>query len=134
MRFTGAHILGRGRARTLGFPTINLHNINTTIEEGVYAAWTTIKGVNFMTAMFVGDSPTFRDKEQSVELNLIGLSEADIKIHHLDKLITHPISVETVRYIRPVVKFNSRNELIRQIGVDVVEIAAILSSQSTGEK
>ncbi|PIV71254.1 hypothetical protein COW57_00535 [Candidatus Roizmanbacteria bacterium CG17_big_fil_post_rev_8_21_14_2_50_39_7] len=129
MRFTGTHTMGRKRARTLGFPTINLHNINTvTIDDGVYAARATINNSQFKAAMFVGESPTFKDKEKTVELYLIGLNEEEIKKYPLDSLISTIISIETVCYIRPVIKFSSRNDLIRQIEVDVKEIGAILDA------
>jgi len=126
MKFTGTHIMGRARARTLGYPTINLHNINTVItSDGVYAAWAVINGKRFMAALFVGESPTFKDKEKSVELYLIGLAEGDIKKYQLSPLISSQITVETVQFIRPVIKFASRAELIRQIEADVKEISAI---------
>jgi FAD synthase len=128
MIFTGNHILGRGRARTLGYPTINLHNINTVIiENGLYAAFVTIDNTKFNAALYVGESPTFKDKEKSVEVHLIGLKEGDVQKHHLAPLIHNKISVETVRYMRPVIKFPSRVELIKQIGVDIGDIAKILS-------
>jgi len=127
MKFTGTHILGRGRARTLGYPTINLHNIDTVaIEDGVYAARATINNGQFMVAMFVGESPTFKDKEKSAELYLIGLSEGDVKKYCLTPLIKTRILVETVQYVRPVLKFASREDLIRQIEADVKEIITIL--------
>lgn len=133
MKFTGMHIMGRGRARTLGFPTINLHDINTVImEDGVYATWATINNNRFMAALFVGESPTFKDKEKSVELYLIGLSETDIQKYHLDPLISTQISVETVQYIRPVIKFESRRELIKHIQDDVTQITALLALQNEG--
>lgn len=121
--------MGRKRARTLGYPTINLQNINTVIiDDGVYAARVMINDHQFKAAMFVGESPTFKDKEKTVELYLIGLSEGEIKKYHLDPLILTTISVETVRYIRPVIKFNSRNDLIRQIEADVKEINTVLAA------
>jgi len=127
MKFTGTHAMGRKRARTLGFPTINLHNINALIIDGVYAVHATINKNQFMAAMFVGESPTFRDKEKSVELYLIGLSEGDIKKYQFDPSLSRIISVETVQYIRPVIKFASRESLIRHIEADVKEITAILT-------
>lgn len=128
MIFTGNHILGRGRARTLGYPTINLHNINTVIiENGLYAAFVTIDNSKFNAALYVGESPTFKDKEKSVELYLIGLKEGDVQKYHLSPLIHNKISVETVQYVRPVIKFPSRVELIKQIGIDIEEITKILS-------
>lgn len=128
MIFKGNHTVGRGRARTLGFPTINLHNINTvTIEEGVYAVHATINHSTYDAAMFVGDSPTFKDSEQSVEIHLIDIDASEIKKRHLDKLIASPILVETIQYIRPVMKFKSRDDLIRAIKNDVIETKKILA-------
>ncbi|MCX6733026.1 MAG: riboflavin kinase [Candidatus Roizmanbacteria bacterium] len=130
MKFSGTHILGRSRARTLGFPTINLHNINTVImEDGVYAARATVNGTTFKTAMFVGESPTFKDKEKSVELYLIGLVEGDVKKYQLSPLVTTKIFVETVQFVRPVIKFNSRKELIDHIKADVQQVDNILNTQ-----
>lgn len=121
--------MGRGRARTLGYPTINLHNINTVpAEDGVYAARVTINDGIYKAVMFVGASPTFNDKEKSVELHLIGLGQKEIKQNHLDQLIPTKISVETVGFIRQVKKFNTKKELIRNIKKDVEEAVAILTS------
>ena len=130
MKFTGTHIQGRGRARTLGFPTINLHNINTlTMEDGVYAAKVTIDNTTYNAALFIGESPTFKDKEKSVELHLIGVTDADIKTHNLSFPITSKISVETVQFMRPVVKYKSKEELIHHISENIQEIQTILSSK-----
>jgi riboflavin kinase/FMN adenylyltransferase len=130
MTFTGMHITGRGRGRALGFPTINLHDINTVIiQDGVYAARATINGTVFMAAMFVGESPTFKEKEKSVELFLIGLGEGDEKKYNLKPLISTKISVETVEYIRPVIKFDSKKELIEHIAQDVKQITEILTAK-----
>ncbi len=128
MKFTGTHVIGRKRARTLGFPTINLHDINTFInEDGVYAAWVTIHNHQFMATLFVGDSPTFKDNEKSIELHLIGLKAGDVKKYHLEPLVTSKIAVEIVRYLRPVIKFKTTKELIQSIGNDVKEVTAILA-------
>lgn len=124
--------MGRGRAHTLGFPTINLHDINTVvIEDGVYAARVTINDNHFIAALYVGESPTFKDKEKTIELHLIGLSEEDIKKYHLDSLITTKISVETVQYVSPVIKFASRKELIQHIEEVMKKITIILTPQQS---
>ena len=129
MKFTGLHIVGRGRASTLGFPTINLHDINTVLmEDGIYAARVIICDNHFNAALFVGESPTFKDRERSIELHLIGLQSGDIKKYHLDHLCSTRIFVETIQYLRPVTKFTSRETLILQLEKDVKEIESILIS------
>lgn len=127
MIFTGTHVIGRGRARKLGFPTINLHQINTIlIENGVYAAIVTINNTQFKAALFIGESPTFKDKEKTVELYLIGLTPSDVQTYKLTPLITSKITVETIAYIRPVIKFSSKETLIEQIEKDVAQILTVL--------
>ena len=127
MIFTGFHTPGKNRGQSLGYPTINLNKINTVlIENGVYAAWVTIATTRFKAALFIGESPTFKDKDKTVELHLIGVSENEIKQYKRANLIPSKITVEIARFIRSVMKFNSRDALITQIGEDVKQILTVL--------
>lgn len=127
MKFAGNHTTGHGRAKTLGFSTINLHKITTmAMENGVYAAWATIADRRYKAALFIGESPTFKDKEKSIEVHLIGLDEDETHTFFLDPKKETKISVETVEYLRPVLKFASREKLIVQIKKDVRNIEILL--------
>lgn len=123
MIFKGVAVAGRGRARTLGFSTINLkvHGV-VEIPDGVYGVKVTIHSHDFLAAMHAGASPTFDDIERSVELHLIGIQESDIVTYHLDNLDAVEIKVETLNYLRPILKFNSREELVTQIAIDVQDV------------
>ena len=131
MRFTGTHIIGRSRAHTLGFPTINLHDITSITEEGVYATRVTINNELFKSIMFVGASPTFNNKEKSVELHLIGQNTESLNKHHLGSLITKKICVEIVGFIRSIKKFSSRDELIKHIEKDIDDVLVVLSTDKS---
>lgn len=113
MIFTGMPTKGRGRGKTLGFPTINLRNLSEeNIKEGVYAARITIRGKEYISAMHCGAATTFDETEETVELFLLDTPE--IAISNSERIL-----VETIAYLRPVIKFASKEDLIRQIGEDV---------------
>jgi riboflavin kinase/FMN adenylyltransferase len=120
MIFKGVAVAGRGRARTLGFSTINLKVLDAVeIPDGVYGVKATIHSHDFLAAMHAGASPTFDDTERTVELHLIGIQESDIATYHLDALDAVEIEVEILNYLRTIMKFNSREELVKQIAIDV---------------
>ncbi len=128
MIFTGYPTPGKGRGRKIGFPTINLNKINTmAMENGVYAAWATLDGKKYRAALFIGTPLTFKDAEQSVELHLIG----DQLI--FSELPSHIVRVQTVEFIRPIQKFASPNNLVKQIQDDIHKISTILERHDDSE-
>lgn len=121
MKFTGKPIKGKGRGRSLGYPTINLHDLTwVDIDEGVYAAKATIRGVVYKAALHCGSAPTFRDTEKTVELFLLDTPTITV-------LSTEKITVETCEYLRPIKKFASKKELIAQITKDVARTNALIT-------
>lgn len=117
--FISHQIKGKGRARTLGFPTINLEYLdNFDLRTGVYGVWAYIDGKKYIGAMQYGDSPTFKDKTKTLEIYLI---DFDSEIVVSDK----NIKVDVIKYLRPVIKFDSKGELIRQIEEDIKKIKSL---------
>ena len=115
MKFESFHIRGKGRGKGMGFPTINLKiPINFSLKDGIYAAKVYIEDKIFIGALHYGPVLTFNEREKSLEVYLIDLN--DNKLKNLDEKI---IKVETIKYLRPVIKFNSKEELIIQIEKDV---------------
>ncbi len=113
MKFTGVPTHGKGRGKTLGFPTINLRALSEkNIKDGVYAARVTIRGKEYISAMHCGAVITFGETEKTVELFLLDTPEIAVSA-------TEKITVETISYLRPVIKFASKEELIVQITKDV---------------
>ena len=100
---------GRGDGTDFGFATANLQIIehDRVLGEGVYAAYATIDGTRFKAAVSVGVSPTFEET-----------STANMEVHILDfsgDLVNKPITVEFIEFLRPMIKFDSTEELIATV-------------------
>lgn len=117
MKFESTHIKGKGRGKPMGFPTINLKiPDNFALKDGIYAARVEIENNFFAGALHYGSVPTFDEEKKSLEVFLIGVTK---DIEDLDEKV---IKVEIVKYLRPVLKFDSKEELIKQIEEDVRNI------------
>ena len=100
---------GRGDGADFGFATANLQvkPHDRVLGEGVYAAYATAAGMRYKAAVSVGVSPTF-------EAN----STANMEVHILDfegDLHGCDIVVEFVEFLRPMMKFDSTDELIAAV-------------------
>ncbi|MDO9028723.1 MAG: riboflavin kinase [Candidatus Roizmanbacteria bacterium] len=123
MKFESIHIKGKGRGKPMGFPTINLKiPANFILKDGIYAAKVNIENKVFVGALHYGPVPTFKEQEKSLEVYLIGLNDYKLTNYRLMNLDEKIIKVEIVKYLREIIKFNSKKELIKQIDEDVKEI------------
>ena len=100
---------GRGEGADFGFATANLlvKSHDRVLGEGVYAAYAAVGGTRYKAAVSVGVSPTFE-----------AASTANMEVHILDfegDLIGRDIVVEFVKFLRPMVKFDSTEELIATV-------------------
>jgi len=115
----GIVVAGRDRGgKLLGFPTANLK-----IEEelcpktGIYAVTVeTRRGVHLGVAN-IGYSPTFDDRQFTVEVHLLDFHEA---------IYGEKIRVNFVKRLRGEIKFGSIQELKHQIGKDIEAARRIL--------
>jgi len=122
MEFTSFHTKGRGRARRLGYPTINLKVPDKlAIDHGVYGVYFLLGTKKLRGAMHFGASPTFKDSKISVEVYLI-----DKRNKIIPDLTDKEITIEIQRYIRPVLTFTNKTKLIRQIKKDVELIKKLI--------
>ena len=120
----GAVVHGQQRGRELGFPTANLESSPQGFipADGVYAAWATIDGRRHQAAVSVGDNPTFDGNiERVVEAHLL-----DVDIDVYGKQMT----VEFVRFLRTMHRFEGLDALIEQMQRDVEETRAVLAADS----
>ena len=104
-----AGIVGTGAKRggTLGFPTANLHDVETLIPgNGVYAVHATVNGKTWFGAANVGPNPTFGEDARKLEVHLLGFA---------GDLYGKTMSVDFIKKIRDTMKFGSVPELIAQI-------------------
>ncbi len=106
----------------MGFPTINLAiPEGFDLADGIYAVKVTIGGRRYRGALHFGPIPTFAENEKSLEVFLLDAHDS------LAGDTEGDITVETVKYIRPVTKFDTAQKLAAQIKNDVDTIAKILS-------
>lgn len=126
MRFKSFQIKGKGRGKQLGFPTINLAIPKEfNLKEGIYAVWVKINKENYKGALHFGPVPTFAETKQSLEIYIINFPASQGDALRTGRKL---ISVEIVKKIRDVRKFNSPKKLIKQMNEDIKQISAIISS------
>lgn len=120
MRFSSVQVTGKGRGKLLGFPTINLKIPREfDLKDGIYAVRVFLGDKRFVGAMHFGPIPTFKESEKTLEIFLIDTKSEDIPE-------TQNFEVEILKYLRPVLNFNSEEELSAQIGKDVIKTRQIL--------
>lgn len=118
MKFSSTQIKGKGRGKPMGFPTINLKiPMNFKLKNGIYAAKVNINNTIFNGALHYGPVPTFNESEKSLEVFLLGTNNEELK-----NLNVKIIKIEIVKYLRPIIKFDLKEELIEQIKEDVSNI------------
>ena len=106
--FEGEVLAGRGQGGDMGFKTANLQlpAMLQTLGEGVYAAWVTVDGVRYKCAMSVGVAPTFANATATCEAHIIDFE---------GQIYGDTILVEPVKFLRPMIKFDSVDELIKTV-------------------
>lgn len=108
MHFSATVIKGEGRGKELGFPTANLDKTDLTLDYGVYLVKVGINGKKFDGLMHFGPKKTFNDNISA---------EVFVKDFSGD-LYGVILEVEVIKKIREVIKFNSPEDLKRQLVKD----------------
>lgn len=106
--FEGTVLKGRGEGTDMGFATANisLPSMMQVLGEAVYAAYAVVDGVRYKAAMSVGVAPTFADATASCEVHILDFS---------GEIYGDSIEIEPVHYLRPMIKFDSVDELIATV-------------------
>ena len=113
---------GSGRGLSLGFPTANL-DINSTQAlpaDGVYATWAYIDGKAYQSMTNVGKRPTFGSSQRTVEVYVLD--------YHSD-LYEHELRIDIMARLRSEERFDTVDELEKQITEDIKQGRAILNSR-----
>lgn len=100
--------------KTLGFPTVNI-KISTetiTLKDGVYAGKAIIDNKLYRAIINYGARPTFNLTEKLLEAHFIGFN---------GNLYGKEIEISFTDFIRPIIKFNDKEELIAQLKKDTKE-------------
>ena len=116
---SGSRFKGKGLGTDMGYPTINLkpETLNLKLPLGVYEV--EVEGVKAIANY--GLAPTMGDKTWKtpvLEIHLLGEGARNVRHETADG-----VSVTLVRYIRPEKKFDSIDDLKRQIAADCATIA-----------
>ncbi len=107
----GEVVKGKSLGRTIGFPTANMNIPENQIlpKSGVYLAQVIIDGKAFSGITNVGSKPTVGDERKNVETY----------IQNFDRdIYGKTIKIEFLKRIRDIVKFDSLEELKKQLEED----------------
>lgn len=113
----------KGNGRKFGYPTANI-DVPGDVEEGIYAGLTTVrfskvKYDNMPSFVFVGKAETLGETDLRLESHIFDIKDED--------LYESEISVTLIEKIRNNKKFNSIDELLKQMRLDEIEARKILS-------
>ena len=130
-RLRGVVIHGDARGRELGFPTANLGAISGMVPaDGVYAGWLrrpqllaadpgNCDGV-LPAAISIGTNPTFDGVERRVEAYVLDRTDLD--------LYDEEVVLEFVEHLRPTLRFDGIDALVKTMHDDVARARVILAS------
>lgn len=102
--------------RTLGYPTVNLKTPDHKLIpcDGVYAGIAIVKGESHTTAISIGTRPTITDDEaRKVEAYILDFD---------NDIYGQSVTLKFLSYLRPQLKFNSQDELKKQMAEDVLKV------------
>ena len=119
----GQVVAGTGRGVSLGFPTANLDidPDQALPVDGVYAGWADVEDKILPAMINIGTNPTFGDKRRAVEVYIVD---------YQGKLYGCEIQVEFVERLREEKRFDSVEELKKQIAEDVARGIAVLNAET----
>lgn len=111
-RVEGVVVRGDQRGRQLGYPTANLHMAPSTAipADGVYAGRLVLSDGPQLAAISIGTNPTFEGRERRVEAFALDF-ERD--------LYGEQVAVDFTDRLRGMVRFDTAEELTRQMAADV---------------
>ncbi|MDP2729643.1 MAG: bifunctional riboflavin kinase/FAD synthetase [Dehalococcoidales bacterium] len=114
---------GVGRGAKLGFPTANLEvdSRQAIPAEGVYATRAYLDGKVYQSVTNIGRNPTFGEHRRTVEIYLL---------NYQGNLYGRQLRIDIVERLRDEKRFDTVEELKKQIAEDVKQGKAILDSQA----
>lgn len=119
--FTGTVVRGDQIGRKIGFPTANI-----LIDEwyklipanGVYAVKILLKGSVYMGMLNIGNRPTIKGKEKTIEVNIFNFN---------DDIYNNEIQIEFYDRIRDEQKFEGLTDLKNQLSIDKEKAIQVFS-------
>lgn len=114
---------GRQRgSQLLGYPTANLRILAEDLcpKQGVYVTQVIYDGTCYGGVSNIGYNPTFGEKTLVAETHIFGFK---------DDVYGRPLRINLLRHLREERKFNSLDELIRQIEKDIAVAHRVLARE-----
>jgi riboflavin kinase/FMN adenylyltransferase len=109
----GSIIHGHEVGRTLGFPTANIRidePFKLVPRTGVYAVWVELQHKRYKGMLYIGNRPTLNNGDAiTLEVNILDFS---------DNIYTNEITILFMHFIRDDIRFNTLEELKRQLEKD----------------
>ncbi|HSL29423.1 MAG TPA: bifunctional riboflavin kinase/FAD synthetase [Anaerolineales bacterium] len=122
-RLHGPVIHGDGRGRTINVPTANIAYSHEKMipARGIYACWAHLDGQKYQAAINIGTNPTFTPDKRTlnVEAHLLDFSR---------ELYGEDLRLEFIARLRDELKFDSVEQLVKQIWEDVETTRRILGA------
>ena len=119
---TGKVVHGDGRGKHIGLPTANVFPLPQKLipAPGVYASFTEIDTVMYLSVINIGHRPTFYDADaiQTIETHIFDFS---------DEIYDRQIGIHLIERLRPELKFDGVDALMAQIKYDIIKAKEILS-------
>jgi riboflavin kinase/FMN adenylyltransferase len=120
--FIAKVIHGNKLGTKLGFPTANLEidNFKLVPAEGVYSCLVRLGSILYKGMMYVGKKYfTETIPENVIEVNIFDFDH---------DIYGEVIEVELVDFIRPGIKFTGKDQIIRQLGIDKINVLKSLET------
>ena len=119
----GKIIKGKGLARTLGYPTLNLENPNILEgqEEGVYFTQVKIQNLIYNGLLYYGPRLVLDETNKILEIYVMGYNGS---------IYGELIEFKIIQYMRKKMDFKSLKELKKQIEKDFEQGLKIISQTS----
>lgn len=122
---TGEVVRGAGRGADLGFPTANLSPHDQLVpQDGVYVTLLVVEGRTFPSVTNIGSRPTFAEGRHTIETHLLDGTE---------DLYGRAVEVRFLARLRPELKFESAEALVRQVRKDIERARAFFRDSARGE-
>lgn len=111
---------GAARGRLLGFPTLNLGQVQTLLPaEGVYAGRARTAAGCFSAAINLGPNPTFGETTRKFEAHLLDFA---------GDLYDQPVTIEFLARLRATRPFAGKDELIAQLRQDLADTRSAVAN------
>jgi riboflavin kinase / FMN adenylyltransferase len=109
MQIKGIVQAGNSRGKSMGYPTVNFP-IESSIPEGIYISEIKINGEIHQSVTFIGKVVTFNEEDYICETYILDYDK---------DIYGEKVFVYLIKKIRDNQKFNTKDDLIKQMDKDI---------------